>query len=187
MGNSSVLGFLRSVRDADLEKVLSWRNAPSVRRNMYSSEEISLHEHLAWWDRIKSRDDQAYLIYEREGLPQGVVAFNNISLPNKCSAWAFYASPDSERGTGSRMEFLALDYAFFELKLRKLYCEVLSFNQPVIELHKRFGFSTEGVFQEQYFRDETFHDIHRLAIFSQQWVQTREGQLKTLLQRISAQ
>ena len=38
------------------------------------------------------------------------------------------------------MEFFALDYAFLTLKIRKLCCEVFTFNSGVIKLHEKFGF-----------------------------------------------
>ena len=42
------------------------------------------------------------------------------------------------------METLALDYAFNELKINRLECEVLEFNSKVISFHKKFGFQEEG-------------------------------------------
>lgn len=41
------------------------------------------------------------------------------------------------------MEYLALEYAFKDMGLHKLFCEVLAFNAPVIKLHQKFGFKIE--------------------------------------------
>ena len=68
------------------------------------------------------------------------------------------------------MEFLALEHAFRELKLHKLYCEVLAFNTPVIKLHQKFGFNIEGIFKQQQKVDEDFVDIYRLGIFASDWL-----------------
>ncbi|MGA8516294.1 MAG: UDP-4-amino-4,6-dideoxy-N-acetyl-beta-L-altrosamine N-acetyltransferase, partial [Burkholderiaceae bacterium] len=127
------LGVLRDIQADELELMLTWRNAPTVRANMYTRHEISLQEHVAWWERMQKRDDQRYFMYESEGTPCGIVAFTGIDICNQNSSWAFYASPVAPRGTGSRMEFLALDYAFNSLRLRKLCCEVLAFNQSVVK------------------------------------------------------
>ncbi|MFP4495817.1 MAG: hypothetical protein ACLFN3_07835 [Halochromatium sp.] len=40
---------LKPLTDTDLELILPWRNAPAVRRAMYSHHEISLAEHRAWF------------------------------------------------------------------------------------------------------------------------------------------
>ena len=106
------IGILRPFVYDELELVREWRNAPSVRSNMYSRHEISAEEHLSWWERTRNRSDQRYLMYEYAGTPLGVVAFTGIDPVNENSSWAFYSSPNAVRGTGSRMEILALDHAF---------------------------------------------------------------------------
>lgn len=176
------LGSLRTIKPDELELMLAWRNAPNVRANMYTRHEISLNEHLAWWNRIQARADQCYFMYESEDTPTGIVAFNDIDTTNSNSAWAFYASPQAPKGTGSRMEFLALEYAFKELQLQKLCCEVLAFNSPVIKLHQKFGFKVEGILREQHRLDNHFVDIYRLGILAPEWLQVRDAMLVKLLQ-----
>lgn len=81
----------------------------------------------------------------------------------------FYAAPDAPRGTGRKMEYLALEYVFSCLSLHKLYCEALAFNTAVIGLHQKHGFREEGVFRQQYARDGKYEDIFRLGILSSEW------------------
>ena len=40
---------LRAMTESDLPRVLSWRNAEDVRKNMYTSHIITEPEHRAWW------------------------------------------------------------------------------------------------------------------------------------------
>lgn len=170
----SSLGCLRAIGSDELELMLSWRNAPPVRANMYTRHEISLDEHLQWWSRISSRADQSYYMYEFQGKPSGIVAFTGIDMANNNSSWAFYASPDAARGTGSRMEYLALECAFRNMQLHKLCCEVLSFNQAVIKLHQKFGFVTEGVLRHQHLVDGSYVDVHRLGLLADEWSAKRD-------------
>ena len=167
------IGMLRTVNEEELELMLSWRNAPSVRENMYTRHVISIDEHLAWWNKIKSREDTKYLMYELSGVPLGIVGFNLIDRFHQNAFWAFYASPDAPRGTGIFMEFLALDYAFHVLNLHKLSCEVLAFNSSVIKLHQKFGFTVEGVFREHHNVDDKFEDIFRLGVLKKEWLTLR--------------
>ncbi|MCL7751319.1 UDP-4-amino-4,6-dideoxy-N-acetyl-beta-L-altrosamine N-acetyltransferase [Guyparkeria hydrothermalis] len=167
-------GQIRDIRDEELELILSWRNAPNVRKNMYTQHEISLDEHLAWWQRVREeRKNQKYLMYEKSGRPLGVVSFNDIDVQNERAMWAFYAAPEAPRGTGLAMEFLALDYAFREIGLHKLSCEVLAFNTPVIKLHKRFGFSVEGIFRAHHKIGGEFVDVYRLGMLAGEWKTAR--------------
>lgn len=177
----STFGRLRNIDPSELELMLSWRNAPSVRANMYTRHEISLTEHLAWWARIQGRSDQQYFMYEYQSVPLGIVAFNEIDDSSQNSSWAFYASPEAPKGTGSKMEFLALEYAFNDMKLHKLCCEVLAFNSPVIKLHQKFGFKVEGILREQHMINDSFIDVHRLGILSSEWDEQRETMRQKLL------
>lgn len=174
-------GKLREIMQEELGLMLSWRNAPNVRANMYTRHEISLDEHLSWWARTQQCSDQRYFMYELNGEPLGIVGFTGIDIESQLSSWAFYASPEAPKGTGSRMEFLALDYAFYELGLRKLHCEVLAFNTPVIKLHKKFGFIAEGVLREHHRVGENFFDIHLLGLLAHEWVEHRANMQEKLL------
>lgn len=176
----SVPGRLRPVAEDELELMRSWRNAPTVRANMYTRHEISAQEHLAWWQRTRQRDDQQYYMYENAGSPLGVVAFTMIDLTNSNCSWAFYAAPAAPRGTGSNMEFLALEHAFGTVRLHKLFCEVLAFNSPVISLHRKFGFQVEGTFRAQHMTTDGYVDIVRLGMLASEWAGMREETLVRL-------
>lgn len=173
----SELGILRDIDNSELELMRSWRNAPNVRANMYTRHEISHEEHQSWWKRAQERTDQKYFIYENSLKSSGVVSFTMIDHVNSNCAWAFYAAPDAAKGTGSKMEFLALEYVFNVLKLNKIYCEVLDFNTPVINLHKKFGFKEEGVFRAQHKTETGYSDIYRLGMLSLEWNENREAML----------
>lgn len=166
-------GILRAVTDRDLELMRSWRNHPDIASKMYTRHTISAEEHRTWWARTSERDDQAFFIYECGEEPLGVVGFTQIDERNSNCFWAFYASPSAPRGTGSRMEFLALEHVFRTLRLHKLSCEVLAFNEPVIGLHKKFGFQVEGVFRDQHQLNGKHVDIIRLGLLQREWYATR--------------
>lgn len=174
------LGILRDISDIELTLMHAWRNQPAVRANMYTQHEISWEEHLSWWEKTKTRKDQKYFMYEVAGVPVGIAAFTSIDQKNQNSAWAFYAAPSAPKGTGSRMEFLMLEYAFGELQLKKLYCEVLAFNTPVIKLHQKFGFNVEGVFIQHHKINDEFIDIFRLGILAPAWQEHREAMQEKL-------
>ncbi len=166
-------GILRGIEDVELELMRAWRNEPAVRANMYTQHEISREEHLNWWEKTKVRTDQKYFMYEMAGAPIGIAAFTGIDIQSRNSAWAFYTSPSAPKGTGSKMEFLMLEHAFNELRLHKLYCEVLAFNASVIKLHQKFGFNVEGVFRQQHKVNDDFVDTYRLGILASEWQEHR--------------
>ncbi|MRI34297.1 UDP-4-amino-4,6-dideoxy-N-acetyl-beta-L-altrosamine N-acetyltransferase [Endozoicomonas sp. OPT23] len=168
-------GTIREIQPDEVELMLAWRNAPSVRQNMYTNHVITLAEHLKWWESTKQNNKSQYFMFESNGQPYGIIGFTGIDRLNRCTSWAFYAAPGSPRGTGSKMEFQALEYAFNTLKLNKIFCEVLSFNAAVIKLHKKFGFVEEGVFRQQHLVDGIFTDVHRLGLLESEWAEQKSA------------
>ncbi len=161
--------MLRPMSELDLKMVLEWRNNPAVRENMYTTHEISMAEHIAWWQKTQDASSAKYFIYERDNEPLGVVAFTEIEALSRRASWAFYASPNAPKGTGTLMEIEALSTAFAVLKLRKLSCEVLRHNERVINLHKKFGFQVEGIFRRHHLTSNGLEDVIRLSMFASDW------------------
>jgi UDP-4-amino-4,6-dideoxy-N-acetyl-beta-L-altrosamine N-acetyltransferase len=164
--------------DAHLEMVLRWRLEPRVRENMYTQHEITMTEHLAWWDANKDRPDRQYFILEDEGALTGFVSFTDINNDNGTASWAFFSAPDAPKGTGKKMEQLALQHVFSTLGLRKLCCEVLDFNSRVVAFHERFGFEIEGRLKEHRMVDGRLCDVILMAAFAANWdgnEQKKEG------------
>jgi UDP-4-amino-4,6-dideoxy-N-acetyl-beta-L-altrosamine N-acetyltransferase len=174
------IGKLRNIRTEEVDLMRSWRNAPAVRMNMYTRHEISSEEHAAWWAHAQQREDQQYFIFEINDVPMGVVSFTKIDALNRNAEWAFYTAPEALRGTGTKMEYLALEHAFNILNLHKLNCEVLAFNEAVIKLHQKYGFKVEGVLREQHKFEDRFIDIYCLGILRSEWAEKSSLMLEKL-------
>jgi UDP-4-amino-4,6-dideoxy-N-acetyl-beta-L-altrosamine N-acetyltransferase len=160
---------LRKIESRDKDMILLWRNAESVRKNMYTEHVISQQEHDNWFASIKENSSAEYFIFESRGVPAGVVNVTQIDRNNGKCYWGFYSDPEAPPGTGSTMEFLALEYIFNELGIRKLCCEVFAFNKPVIKLHKKFGFEQEGYFKQHIRKGDGYEDVESLALFGSDW------------------
>ncbi|HWU32885.1 MAG TPA: UDP-4-amino-4,6-dideoxy-N-acetyl-beta-L-altrosamine N-acetyltransferase [Marmoricola sp.] len=155
--------------EADLPLVLQWRNLPAVRQNMYTTHEIQADEHAAWFARQSVDPRVRLLVFERDDQPLGFVGITEYEGPGGTATWAFYAGEGAPKGTGRLMEYHALRFAFEDLQVRKLNCEVLAFNAPVIAMHQKYGFSIEGVFRAGYLRGDEAIDIYRLAMLGSEW------------------
>lgn len=170
-----IKGSIRPVKPSDAELILEWRNKDSVRLNMYNPEVISIETHQVWFDSMLKNKTCQYFIYEQNNEPLGVLSFSEIDEKSKKASWAFYSGATNVRGIGSEMEKLALDYAFNELNLNKLCCEVLEFNSAVIRFHRKFGFKIEGIRKQNYFRDDRFYDVYQLALFKNDYLKTQSN------------
>jgi UDP-4-amino-4,6-dideoxy-N-acetyl-beta-L-altrosamine N-acetyltransferase len=155
-----------------LDLVLTWRNSPRVRENMYTNHLITAEEHKRWFEKASHDPSRRLLMcVDESGVAVGVVTFSDIDPLHKTATWGFYSGDSGRRGVGLQMGRLALDFAFENLGLEKLNSEVLSFNTPSVNFHREHGFRIEGIFRAQYTRDGVAHDVYRLAHFRRDWLQ----------------
>jgi UDP-4-amino-4,6-dideoxy-N-acetyl-beta-L-altrosamine N-acetyltransferase len=166
-----VVTSLRDVRPDDRDMIREWRNTPKVADYMYTDHVISPEEHAAWFSKVLSNPSYKYWIIVCDGEDVGLVNLYNIDRTNQRCYWAFYViSPNVRgKGVGSYAEYTVLNYVFGELKLEKLCCEVLAFNDGVVEMHRRFGFVQEGLFRKHIMKRGALNDIVCLAILRQEW------------------
>ena len=168
-----------------LRLILPWRNSLAVRRAMFNHHIISIEEHLSWFEELKKDDTkQWFLFIDEKDEPQGVVYFTEINYEHQTAFWGFYARPEVISGTGLKMELDALDFAFEELKVVKLSCEVLANNPGVINMHIKVGFSEEGRFREQHLIENQRLDIVRLGLTASEWLTNRTKIAKRVSQLI---
>lgn len=138
--------MLRPATDADRDVMLGWRNHPEVRSVSLTQHEISAEEHAGWWERTKDDSTRQVLIYERDGIPSGVVTFFDLDQETGTGWWGYYLDNAGldERGqmfpAWISIQREAVRYARDELKLTSLDGETLATNQSVRDFNARQGF-----------------------------------------------
>ncbi|WP_431841917.1 UDP-4-amino-4,6-dideoxy-N-acetyl-beta-L-altrosamine N-acetyltransferase [Calidifontibacter indicus] len=138
--------MLRHVTESDKELVRVWRNHPEVRAVSLTRGEISPEQHDAYWESLRDNETRKVFMYEKGGVPAGVVTFFDIDPDAKSAMWGFYLDND---GLTERGELLpafidiqrrAVRFAFGELGLDELNGEVIDANAAVRRMNKRNGF-----------------------------------------------
>ena len=161
---------LTPLTEDDLEMILPWRNAPAVRRAMYTHHEISMEEHRAWFARMEGDQTKRWLIYrDAAGEPQGVVYFVDIDAKHGTAFWGFYARPGAQMGSGLAIALAALDAAFEDIGLHKVNGEVLKINSMVLNLNRVLGFTEEGRFREAHVNADPRIDVVRFGMLAAEW------------------
>jgi UDP-4-amino-4,6-dideoxy-N-acetyl-beta-L-altrosamine N-acetyltransferase len=165
---------LRDLKKDDSGLVLEWRNSDHIRANMYTDHIISKEEHEQWFEQIFVTQNSIYMIFEFQHRPIGLVNTSQIDRQNNKCFWAFYlGESNAPRGSGSIMEFLFLEYVFEKLNIRKICCEVLSFNTTTIKLHKKFGFQEEGLFRQHILKNNEYKDVVFMSLFHDSWLEIK--------------
>jgi UDP-4-amino-4,6-dideoxy-N-acetyl-beta-L-altrosamine N-acetyltransferase len=174
----------RELMAADKEMIRSWRNMPEIAKYMYTDHVITSAEHDAWFQRVSKDPTCKYWIIVCDEEDVGLVNLYGIDSRNQRCYWAFYIiSPNVRgKGVGTFAEYFVLKHVFDELKLNKLCCEVLDFNQGVVRMHKSFGFVEEGLFRRHILKGGQAHDIVCLGMLREEW----EAGKATLTRKLQA-
>ncbi|MBJ6801705.1 UDP-4-amino-4,6-dideoxy-N-acetyl-beta-L-altrosamine N-acetyltransferase [Geomonas propionica] len=168
--------LLRRIEERDLEMVLRWRNSDRIRHNMYTDHVITLQEHKAWFEKTKQTDGALHLVFELENRPIGLVYYVGIDRHNGRAEWGFYLGvEDAPRGSGSALGVLGVEFAFMELKLRKLCGEVLGYNEASLRFHRKLGFCEEGRLVRHVEKHGEYHDVVLFALFEEDWQKNRKA------------
>lgn len=162
---------LRQVTEADRERLLAWRNSPAVAAFMYSDLVISHEEHDRWFDGLANNPRRLDLIVEINGVPAGLNSLVDIDRAQGRATVARYLSEDAQKGigVGGFAEFKMIDHAFGPLGLRKLWSEVLAFNEVAWRLHMANGFQREALFRDHVIKNGHPHDVIGLGLLAKEW------------------
>ena len=171
MADSNTHVSLRPLSIGDTSGVLQWRNSPEVARYMYTDHTISESEHAQWFGRAMSSLDRKYWIIELDGLPVGLANVYDISEHHHRAYWAFYLADAAVRGrgVGSYTERFVIRFAFEELALDKLCCEVLSSNEAVVKMHEKFGFRIDGALRQHIWKRDHYEDVIAMSLLRSEW------------------
>lgn len=150
--------------------VLRIRNEPDIRKNMYTDHIIQPDEHLGWVKSLDKSQSAVFFAVMFDGAVIGGASLTAISRAHRRADWAFYISKAYHgRGLGSALERQFIDMAFEKFGIEKLNCEVISFNETVVEMHKRFGFIVEGERRNHVVRDGKRYNTVLLGMTKEEW------------------
>lgn len=182
---------LRLAASTDSELIYRWRNREQVRLVSKNPKEISWETHTYWFERNNNTETSQIFIVEFCENPVGVFRLENIDSESNSSSWGCYLGDlDLPPGFGSLLPFLALDYGFYSLGLRRMTGEVLSINSNMLSIHKKMGLTQEGLLRQEVFRSPNeYLDVVLFGIFEEEWELSRNRfvnllptNLRTLIQ-----
>lgn len=164
---------LRAIREEDAPLIVRWRNAPAVRRNLYTQAELTVEQHLAWYrGKVLTGSCAQFILVDRQGeTPVGTVFLKNIDEHSRKAEFGIFIGEESARGKGlgSEAARLILGYGFQSLGLNRIYLTVLADNLAGVRSYQKAGFSVEGVLRQDFLRDGVFEDVTMMGILREEW------------------
>ena len=162
---------IRPVTEADTDRIIAWRNAPSVMAHFIYRTPLTRKAHLNWLhNRVETGEVAQFVIYDGE-TAVGSVYLRDIDRSNqKCEYGIFIGDEDCRgKGIGTAAAKLALAHAFEKLQMNRVYLRVFADNLASIKSCEKAGFRYEGTFRQDVMIDGVGEDIVFMAILREDW------------------
>jgi RimJ/RimL family protein N-acetyltransferase len=162
---------LRPFCEADLARLIAWRNDPAVRDGaLWPVEPFGPEEASRWLDAVTGSGDGRRLVLAIELAESArLVGLTHLSRIDRASGTGYFGIVVGERdvwGHGvARQALAAMLERAAGLGLRKVLLEVAADNTRALEIYRRSGFETEGVLKRQVRRGDRYEDVLLMARF----------------------
>ncbi len=158
---------LTSLRDADKQILLEWINCPETVR--FNAPFAPVHEpnHAAWFESV-TRDPNR-IVFGIRTLDAtrllGVLQLIDLHPVHRSAELIIRIgdSNDRNRGVGSEAVRLAIDFAFRDRNLQRVWLRVFSDNPRAIRAYEKAGMIKEGVLRRACFIDGCWKDENVMA------------------------
>jgi RimJ/RimL family protein N-acetyltransferase len=170
---------LRPLTMGDLDAIMVWINDPEVTRNFAGmSGTITREEEAAFLERaFASETDRLYAVVDAEGAYLGNAGVHKIYWPARNGRLGLVLGSPGARGKGYGQEALKLlcALAFTELELHKVWLVHYAENDRMAHIADKLGFVSEGRMRDEYFHDGRYHDMLRLSLLEQDFLELATG------------
>ena len=162
--------YLREVGADDADKIIAWRNSPSIVDKYIDRTPITRESHRRFVEnKIKTGLYKQFMVQKLEE-DFGVISYSiacvylkDIDRVNKKCELCMLPSPDYEWVDGAKKQAiqLLLQKAFTEFDINKVYATAFSDSADEIQLLEESGFAKECVMEQEICIDEKFYDLVR--------------------------
>ena len=173
---------IRPLERGDTDNIVRWRNTDSVKRNLYTQDELRPEQHLAYYENVvcKGKCAQFIITADEDGVRTdiGTVFIKKLDHANHNGEYGIFIGEESARGKGyaKAATELILAYGFEKLMLHRIYLTVMADNYPAISAYKHCGFQQEGLMRDEYLRLDGYVDIIMMAILKEDWNKRQQKQ-----------
>ena len=149
--------------------MLEWMQHPDIADNFrFGSSKVDIRTTISFIEAsLNNTSSQHYAVTDDKDQYMGTVSLKNIDFENKNAEYAISLHMDAiGKGYARFATDAILDVAFKELKLNRVYLNVLSKNIRAIKFYEKYGFIFEGEFKEHLFHKGKFENLRWYRILA---------------------
>lgn len=159
-----------SFEEEHIEIVYKWRRDESVSRFMLSDIDDDYNKHLDWYESILKDRSCKYWIIKANNHPIGLINMASIDNKSKKLTAGYYIGEADYRFLGILPLIYIYNHIFIEMKFRKIYGEVVSYNSNILKIHEMHGYNKVGVYKDHVMKDNKYYDVVLVELLSEKWL-----------------
>ncbi|BCN32144.1 GNAT family N-acetyltransferase [Anaeromicropila herbilytica] len=152
--------YLSPMNVEDAATYVKWLNDFSVTDGIGSSFRVADLESEKKWILDNAGNYQFAIVRLEDDKLLGNCGINSIDHLRQCAEVGLFIGEEENRnkGYGTEVLDLLLDYGFHYLNLNNIMLKVFSFNERAISCYKKVGFKEIGRRRKAYYLNGEFHD-----------------------------
>jgi len=165
----------RKITKSDLHILQRWRNSTDV--FLYNTQYVLLNmiDQKNWYEQImqKNSDRIMFMVVNKLNAPIGVCGLIHNDLKNKSASIAIIIGEKKfqNKGFGTEILQILIDYGFNKLKIHRLEADVFVFNEASIKFFQKNNFTQEVILRDSLWRRGKWWDVFIFSILQNEWLQ----------------
>lgn len=158
--------YLRKLENSDASNMLEWMHDSNVNCNFrFDFSKMTLDDVNNFIHNSFDEKNQHFAIVDEQNEYMGTISLKNINKVDNNAEYAIVTRTVAH-GKGLALEATKeiLNYAFNELKLHKVYLNVLEENRRANRFYEKCGFKFEGMSKEFLYIKGKYHNLNWYAI-----------------------
>lgn len=154
----------------DLAARIQLLNDPGVNKYLFMDLPVTLAGTISWYNRASTLPRLDLVFMNEEGHCVAMAGLTDIhSLFRHAEFYIFVDPAQHGKGIGAAVTSWCLDYAFFVLRMNKVYLFTDPENAGAVRLYEKLGFVHEGTLRKQRVKDGVMRDKLLYGILREEW------------------
>ncbi len=167
---------LRVIEQEDLEFIHKLNNNPDIMSYWFEEPYKSMARLQDMYEKSMHNQQERRFILKKNNEKLGLVELVSIDPIHRKAEFTIMIEPTYQgHGYASTATKLAMDYAFSNLNLHKLYLFVDEINEKAIHIYKKAGFQIEATLKDEFFVNGAYHNAVIMSVFQDQYMESVHG------------
>lgn len=165
---------IRNIKKSDTKNIIKWRNSNVVMSVFIDRNKLTKEQHYNWLEnKVKKGEVVQFIAHDKKKKRDfGSVYFRNIDNNHKKAEFGIFIGEEDYlgKGYGGVIASQAIDYAFNNLNMNKIYARILKYNKASYNMFKKLGFHKDAVLREDVIINGKPIDVYIVSILKKEWI-----------------